>query len=57
MKTNVLCYLERSAQVFPEKCAMLDESVSLSYREVLQLSRKIGTALSGRISRNQGVGV
>lgn len=57
MKTNVLCYLEHSAEVNPDKCAMLDDSVSFSYREVLQRSRKIGTALSGRISRNQGVGV
>lgn len=53
MKTNVLCYLEHSAEVNPDKCAMLDDSVSFSYREVLQRSRKIGTALSSRISRNQ----
>ena len=57
MKTNVLCYLEASAARYPDKYALVDETRQMSYREVLQVSQSIGTALCNRIAPRQGVGV
>ena len=57
MKTNVLCYLERSARECPQKMALVDETRHFTYEEVLTLSRRIGTGLSHLVSRKQGVGV
>lgn len=57
MNFNVLCYLEHSAASHPEKCALIDETRQLTYREVLDVSQRIGTGLSHRIAPRQGVGV
>ena len=57
MDINVLSYLERSAGRVPEKIALLDEVRQLSYREVLDKSKRIGTALSQRTGARRGIGV
>ena len=57
MDTNVLTYLERSAAQYPDHMALVDESRQLTYRQVLELSKKIGTGLSRLVSPNRGVGV
>ena len=57
MDTNVLTYLERSAAAYPQKLAMIDEIRQLTYEQVLQLSQRIGTALSRLTQPNRGIGV
>ena len=57
MNTNVLSYLLRSAAKDPHKPALIDESGSLTYGQVLDLSRRIGTGLSHLAQPRQGVGV
>ena len=42
-------YLERSAARFPEKTAFSDAETSMTYRQVLDSARRIGTALIRRI--------
>ena len=46
MIRNVLDYLELSAAKYPKKVAFADETVSLSFGELLDSSKRIGTALS-----------
>ena len=41
MNSNVLAYLENSAERFPEKCAVTDESVSYTYSELVKLSSSV----------------
>jgi len=57
MNTNVLSYLVHSAERFPDKPALVDETCQYTYRQVLDLSRRIGTGLSHLVSPRQGVGV
>lgn len=45
MIQNILCFLEESAKIYPNKPAFSDEQTSLTYRELLELSRRIGTFL------------
>ena len=45
---NILCFLEGSAGTYPDKPAFSDEHTSLTYRELLELSRRIGTYLGQR---------
>ena len=57
MKTNVLTWLEKSARVYPERIALLDETARITYADTLALSRRIGTGLSRYASAKQAVGV
>lgn len=55
--SNVLCYLEQSAARYGDKCALIDETRQLTYRELQLVSQKIGTGLSRLVEPNRGVGV
>lgn len=57
MERSVLHYLDDSAKNYPEKTAIQDEQKSYTYRQVQEISRRLGTALCGRISAGQAVGV
>lgn len=57
MNTNVLSYLERSAEKYPDRPALVDESGSLSYCQTLEYCRRLGTGLSQLVRPGQGVGV
>ena len=46
MIRNILDYLENSANLYPDKLAFADETVQLSFKETLSLSKQVGTALS-----------
>ena len=46
MKKNILEYLEKSAQKYPDKTAFADENTSCTFKELECTGRKIGTALS-----------
>lgn len=46
MRANVLRYLEDSAKKYPQKPAVIDEVQQYTYRELLQISRRIGSALA-----------
>ncbi len=48
--TNVLEYLERSAQRFPDKTAYADAGGTYTFSEVLETARSIGTGLRGKAS-------
>ena len=45
MITNVLEYLEHSAQEFPDKISYADETFSYTYGELLKTAKAIGTGL------------
>lgn len=45
MIQNVLSFLEESAKAYPDKTAFSDEHSCLTYRELLSLSRRIGSRL------------
>ena len=49
---TVLDYLDRSAARFPEKTAFSDAEKALSYRELLDGSRRIAAALIRRLALN-----
>lgn len=46
MTTNILEYLEQTAQRLPEKAALADDKLSLSFGQWLQQAENIGTAIS-----------
>lgn len=45
MQRNILEYLENTAQRLPDKIAFANESMSMTFREVLRVSRNIGSVL------------
>ena len=45
MQRNILEYLEDTVQRFPDKTAFANESMGMTFQEVSQASRKIGTCL------------
>ena len=57
MGSNVLDYLEQSRASYPQKCAVIDEREQLTYEQLYSRSRRIGTALCGRIAAGEPVGV
>lgn len=57
MKTNVLEYLEESAERYPEKAAFADVDSACTFRELEDTARRIGTALAGEVSPGNPVPV
>ncbi len=57
MKRNVLEYLEDNAERYPEKTAVIDENKSYSYRELMCLSQRIGSALSHKVEIGEPIAV
>ena len=57
MNTNVLSYLARSAENYPDKPALVDETSSYTYRQTLDYCQRLGTGLSRLVQPKQGVGV
>lgn len=56
MKTNVLQYLEESAKINSDKVVFSDENNSITYAELLNNARKIGTFLTEKYSvRNRPI--
>ena len=48
MQTNILEYLEKTAARVPDKTAYADDKTALTFREVYENSRSIGSLLSAR---------
>lgn len=48
---NVLDYLEFSARLYPEKDAYEDANLTVTFAEMLDLSQRIGTALTNRLQK------
>lgn len=57
MIRNVLEYLENSAEQFGDKVAFSDETTALTFFELMQLSKRIGSALSEQVIDKLPVGV
>ena len=57
MKRNVLEYLEETAKAYPMKTAAIDENGTATYKELLDASKRIGSALCGKIKSGQPVAV
>ena len=55
MGAHVLDYLEDSARTHPESCAVIDENGCLTYAELREGSRKVGSALAKRDVRARAV--
>lgn len=46
MVTNILDYLEFTAKRFPEKTALADDKLSLTFSQWIQQAESIGTAIA-----------
>ena len=57
MTNNVLQFLERSAERLPDKAAVVEGAENLSYAQLLQRSKAVGTALSELIPPRKPTGV
>lgn len=57
MNHNVLNYLENSANLFPQRIAVTDESKSLSYSELLSVCGNIGTVVFKKVGSKKPIGV
>ena len=55
--TNILEYLERSAQLYPEKPALVDERQSITFAQALEDSRRVGSSLALSRAKGQPVAV
>lgn len=53
--TNVLSWLESSAERMPEKCAFAEPGCSLSYKNLLERSRAFGSWIAERSPAREGV--
>jgi len=47
--TNLLHYLEYSAERFPDKTAFSDEKESVTFSRLLELGRRIGSSIAGHV--------
>src|SRR5574344_2350056 len=54
---NILEYIERAAKTYPDKTAFTDENKEISYTELLNNSKAIGTTLSSLNVRNKPIAV
>lgn len=55
--TNILEYLERSAQLYPEKPALVDERQSITFAQALEDSRRVGSSLALSLTKGQPAAV
>ena len=55
MKTNVLNFVEASARAYPNKVAVVDGSVEYTYGELVEASKRIGSALLRLNVQRKGV--
>lgn len=42
---NILCYLERTAERFPDRTALADDVTAYTYREMVQRAKRVGCSL------------
>ena len=52
---NILEYLERTAEKYPGRTAVEDDKESLTWKELANLSRRMGTAAGKRITSGDPV--
>lgn len=57
MRRNILEYLEHSAEEYPDKTAVIDESKSYTYNELLTFSQKIGCGIANRSDMRMPIAV
>lgn len=57
MQTNILEYLEASAERFPDKIAFGDEKTALTFAQLRDKARRAGSYLAARIGARQPVAV
>lgn len=57
MVRNILTYLERSASLFADKIAFADEKESLTFSELEDRAKRIGSFLAGKIQKGTPVAV
>lgn len=57
MKINVLEYLEKTEIIYPDKTAVIDEFGEISYSQLLEKSKRIGSGLAEKIKLRQPVAV
>lgn len=52
---NVLSYLERSVELYPDKCAVVGENYSYTYTQLNTVAKHIACGLKEKLMPNQGV--
>lgn len=55
MQRNILEYLEQTVQKFPDKIAFANENMGMTFSEVYQVSRSIGTCLAKKDYKREPV--
>ena len=55
MEKSILSYLEKSEQAFPNKTAFSDNKYELTYHELAEAARSIGSFLIGKIGTHRAV--
>lgn len=55
MQIHVLEYLERSSALYPDKIVYQDEHTALTFSQVKQRAKKIGSFLCSRTAKNQPI--
>ena len=56
-RTNILEYLESSAEKYPEKVALSDGEYSLTFYELYDRARRVGSFLLSKGYRREGLAV
>ncbi len=56
-RNNILEYLEHTQKLYPDRTAVDDGSIKMSWRELTVLAKRMGTAFSKRISHGQPVAI
>ncbi len=57
MTYTVLTYLEKSAETYPQKEAVVDEAGSCTYAELLERSRRAGSFLAAKLKKGEPIPV
>ena len=57
MQINVLEYLEKTVEKYPDKVAFTDGTYGLTFKEVSQRAKAVGTFVAGKVKQNNPVTV
>ena len=57
MTINILKYLESSSSEYPDKVAVIEETKSITYKELNNVSKKIGSVLCTVVGNGTPIGV
>ena len=57
MVKNILQYLEKTVENYPDKIAFTDINREVTYKEIMENAQKLGTHLSKKNTRNSPIAI